>query len=100
MADKAYSSKASRAHLRDRRIAAVIPVKADQVANRRKKGLRGDRPTSFDVERYQERNTVERCVNKLRQHRAVAARYDKRDRIYQGAIDVASIRMWLRDPVA
>jgi transposase len=57
------------------------------------------RPTSFDAERYQERNTVERCLNKLRQHRAVAARYDKRDRIYQGAIDVASIRMWLRDPV-
>jgi transposase len=30
---------------------------------------------------------------------AVATRYDKRDRIYQGTIDVASIRIWLRDPV-
>ena len=27
-------------------------------------------------------------------------KYDKRDRIYQGTIDVASIRIWLRDPVA
>ena len=31
--------------------------------------------------------------------RAVATRYDKRERIYQGTIDVASISIWLRDPV-
>ncbi len=76
-----------------------IPVKADQADNRRKKGSRGGRPPSFDAERYKERNSVERCFNKLRQHRGVAMRYDKRDRIYQGAVDVASIRIWLRDPV-
>jgi hypothetical protein len=29
----------------------------------------------------------------------VATRYGKRERIYQGTIDVASIRIWLRDPV-
>jgi transposase len=39
-------------------------------------------------------------VNKLRQHRAVATRYDKRELICQGTIDVASIRIWLRDPVS
>ncbi|WP_433357609.1 hypothetical protein ACQP25_09210 [Microtetraspora malaysiensis] len=33
------------------------------------------------------------------QFRAVATRYDKRERIYQGTVDVASIRIWLRDPV-
>ncbi|MBB4941887.1 hypothetical protein FHR32_006273 [Streptosporangium album] len=27
----------------------------------------------------------------------MATRYDKRERIYQGTIDVASIRIWLRD---
>jgi hypothetical protein len=31
---------------------------------------------------------------------AVATRYDKRERIYQGTIDVASIRIWLRGPVS
>jgi transposase len=41
---------------------------------------------------------VERCVNKLKAFRAVATRYDKRERI-QGTVDVASIRIWLRDPV-
>ncbi len=48
---------------------------------------------------YKERNTVERCINKLRQFRAVATRFDKREVIYRGTIDVASIKIWLRDPV-
>jgi transposase len=39
------------------------------------------------------------CFSKLKQFRAVAARYDKRERLYQGTIDVASIRIWLRVPV-
>jgi len=42
---------------------------------------------------------VERCFGKLKQLRAVATRYDKRDYMYQATIDVASIRIWLRDPV-
>lgn len=50
-------------------------------------------------ERYKERTTVERCYSKLKQFRAVATRYDKRDFMYRGAVDVASIRIWLRDPV-
>ena len=37
-------------------------------------------------------------MNKLRTTRAVATRYDKRDFIYRGTIDVAAIRIWLRDP--
>lgn len=99
LADKAYSSKANRAYLRQRGIKAVIPIKKDQAAHRAKRGSRGGRPPAFDREAYKERNTVERCVNKLRQHRAVATRYDKRQLIYQGTLNVASIRIWLRDPV-
>ena len=53
----------------------------------------------FDAGRYKERNTVERCFAKLKQFRAVATRYDKREVIYQGNVDLASIRIWLRDPV-
>ncbi len=29
----------------------------------------------------------------------MATRYDKRDYVYRGIIDVASIRIWLRDPL-
>lgn len=99
MADKAYSSRANRRYLRRRGIKAVIPIKKDQQANRQKLGSKGGRPPAFDRDRYKERNTVERCVNKLRQHRAMATRYDKRECIYQGTLDVASIRIWLRHPV-
>ena len=31
------------------------------------------------------------------QRRAVASRYDKRDFVYRGTVDVAAIRIWLRD---
>jgi transposase len=99
LADKAYSSRGNRAYLRRHDIKAVIPIKRDQRANRLKRGSRGGRPPGFDTERYKERNTVERCIGKPKGHRGVALRTDKRERIYQGTVDIASIRIWLRDPV-
>ena len=97
LADKAYSSKAIRAHLRRRKIRTVIPEPADQIKNRKKKGSRGGRPPAFDRQAYKARNVVERAIGKLRQHRAVATRYDKRDFVWRGTVDVAAIRIWLRD---
>jgi transposase len=99
MGDKAYSSAANRACLRRRGIQAVIPVKEDQKNNRRARGRKGGRPPTFDPAHYRQRNSVERCFSKLKQFRAVATRYDKREQIYQGTIDIASIRIWLRDPI-
>src|SRR6266702_401443 len=99
MGDKAYSPAANRTYLRRRKIKAVIPVKEDQKNHRRNRGSRGGRPPAFDREQYNDRNTVERCFSKLKQFRAVATRYDKREFMYQGTIDLASIRLRLRDPV-
>ena len=79
LADKAYSSKAHRDYLAGRGIKAAIPIKDDQAAARRRKGPRGGRPPTFDRGRYRVRNTVERAINKLRNHRAKATRYEKRD---------------------
>jgi transposase len=99
LGDKAYSSAANRSYLRKRGIKAVIAVKEDQKNHRRSRGRHGGRPPAFDREQYKDRNTVERCFGKLKQFRAVATRYDKRGQIYRGTIDVATIRIWLRDPV-
>ena len=99
LGDKAYSSAANRSYLRRRGIKAVIAVKEDQKNHRRRRGRAGGRPPGFDAGHYKDRNTVERCFGKLKQFRVVATRYDKRGQIYQGTIDVATIRIWLRDPV-
>ena len=50
--DKAYSSKAIRTLLADRRITAVIPQPADQIGHRKRRGSAGGRPPSFDAEDY------------------------------------------------
>src|SRR5690606_7980271 len=71
-ADKAHSSRANRAYLRRRHIRAVIPEKADQAANRKKRGSRGGRPISHDPELYKERNTAERCINRIKEWRGLA----------------------------
>jgi transposase len=99
LGDKAYSSSAIRSHLRKRGIKATIPEPADQVRNRLRRGSAGGRPPAFDTTAYRQRNTIERAFCQLRQHRAIATRYDKRDFVWRGTVDVASIRIWLRNPV-
>lgn len=97
LADKAYSSRGVRTYLRSRKVRATIPEPADQIANRARRGSRGGRRPSFEPQRYKQRNAVERCISKLKQHRAFATRTDKRDYMFQATIDLATIRVWLRD---
>ncbi len=97
LGDKAYSNRALRAQLRRRRVRAVIPEPADQQANRRRRGSTGGRPPVFDAQVYKQRNSTERCVNKIKAYRAVAMRTDKRLYVFEGTIDVASMRIWTRD---
>ena len=98
LADKAYSTRKIRDALRRRGIKATIPEPSNQVAGRKSRGSKGGRPPKFDKEIYKTRNTVERAINRLRGYRAVATRYDKREFVYKGTIDVASIGIWLRQP--
>ena len=98
LADKAYSNRPIRSYLRRRRITATIPEKSDQQKARLAKGTVGGRPPTFDPEAYQQSNTTERAHNRLKAFRAVAMRTDKREFVYNGTIDVASIRIWLRHP--
>ncbi len=95
--DKAYSSRANRAHLRKRRIRAVIPEKKDQLANRKKKGSQGGRPVDFDAELYKERNTVERLINKMKAWRGIATRYDKSPDSYLAGLHLRASMIWLKD---
>ncbi|MFI2189087.1 IS5 family transposase [Streptomyces sioyaensis] len=94
--DMAYSSRANRTYLRKRKIKAVIPEKADQAANRKRKGHRGGRPVFHDAQLYRERNTVERCINKIKAWRGLATRYDKTPESYLAGLHLRGAVIWLR----
>ncbi|MFC8360302.1 IS5 family transposase [Streptomyces griseorubiginosus] len=94
LADKAYSSRAIREHLRKRGIRAVIPVPADQRGHRLRRGSRGGRPPAFDRETYKQRNTVERCINRLKQWCGIATRYEKTATIHLAGLHIADIFLW------
>ena len=83
-ADKGDSSAAVRRYLKGRRITPVIPTKADQ------KPL----PT-FDRAAYRERSIVERLINRLKQWRRVATRYEKPAVTYEAMLTIAAILLWL-----
>lgn len=94
--DKAYSSRAIRAHLRERGIIAVIPQPSDQIAHRKRRGSRGGRPPAFDPADYRNRNVIERRFCHLKQWRGLATRYDKLATVYRAAAVLNAVIAWTR----
>jgi transposase len=92
IADRGYSFSACRRLLRERGIPHTLPERRAQ-RERRAKCL--GRPLSFDTATYARRNVVERCVNQLKQWRAVATRYEKRAANYRAMVVIAALMIWL-----
>ncbi len=82
--DKGYSYRVVRRYLQRRGIGRVIPRRRDQ-------GRHGP----FDRVAYRSRNRVERLINRLKQWRRVATRYEKRACNYLAMVTLAAILLWL-----
>ena len=82
--DKGYSSRKIRAYLRRRGIRYTIPRKS----NERRTG-------PFDRVLYRLRNQVERSINRLKQFRRIATRYEKKAENYLAMLQIASTLLWL-----
>lgn len=86
--DKGYSYSTVRRVLTRRGIRAVIPRRRDQRPDDRR-----HRP--FDRAVYRERNRVERLINRLKQCRRIATRYEKRARHFSAMLTLAGALLWL-----
>ena len=71
-------------YLRRRGIRYTIPRKSNE-----------HRGGKFDKSLYRLRNRVERCINRLKQFRRIATRYEKKAENYLAMLTLASIMMWL-----
>ncbi|MFJ2032299.1 transposase [Streptosporangium sp. NPDC087985] len=69
---------------------------ADQAANRKKCGSRGGRPVSHDPDLYKERNTAERCINRIKEWRGLAFRFDKTPESYLAGLHLRGAILWIR----
>ena len=83
--DKGYTGQPIRSYLRRRGVGSVIP----RLANESRRGTR------FDRQAYRQRNRVERAINRLKQFRRIATRYEKKAENYLAMLTLASIVMWL-----
>ena len=82
--DKGYSSRKIRAYLRRRGIRYTIPRKRNE-----------GRTGPFDKVLYRLRNQVERAINRLKQFRRLATRYEKKAENYLAMLQIGSILLWL-----
>jgi transposase len=85
LADRAYDADGLRTALAARGAWANIKP----MSNRKRHPV-------FSAFLYRYRNLVERFFSKLKQFRAIATRYDKRDDNFLASVQLASIRIWLR----
>ena len=82
--DKGYSSRKIRTLLRRRGIRVTIPHKANEHPG-----------GSFSRSVYRQRNQIERLINRLKQYRRIATRYEKHADNYRAMWLIASTMLWL-----
>ena len=85
LADRGYDADWIRDMIKDQDCTHVIPPKSNRIEN-----------VPFSKRKYRKRNLVERCINKLKQFRHIATRYDRHASAYLAFDKLEAIRLWLR----
>lgn len=85
LGDKGYDSDEIRGDLAARGIEPVIPARSNRKTS-----------ITYDREAYKRRNLIERCVNRLKQFRRVATRYEKTARAFVSMLCIAATRLWIK----
>lgn len=85
LGDKGYDSDNIRNDLNARGIEPVIPPRSNRKT-----------PTDYDRAAYKRRNLIERCVNRLKQFRRIATRYEKTARAFLSMLCIAAARLWIK----
>ena len=85
LGDRGYDSDNIRNDLAERGIEPVIPPRSNRKV-----------PIEYDREAYKRRNLIERCVNRLKQFRRIATRYEKTARAYLSMLCIASTLIWIK----
>lgn len=86
--DKAYDATWIRHWCHARDIESVIPTRKNKVGP--------GRPPTCDEQKYRRRNTIERCVGRLKERRRIATRYEKKASHYRAILQWAFIGDYLR----
>ncbi len=92
LADKAYGYPVYRAMLRARGIRHVIPLRGD---HRKRLAHRPGRRPLFSKAAYRRRNVVERCINRMKQWRGLATRYERNADHYRNIVVIVALMLWL-----
>jgi len=85
LADTAYDGDNFRNEVNTKNAQAVIPSNPSRA-----------KKLPLDKDIYKERHLVECAINKLKQFRRVATRYEKTAASFLGMITIAAIALWLR----
>jgi transposase len=86
LGDKGYDSDEIRNDLAKRGIKPVIPPRSNRTT-----------PIEYDRQAYKRRNLIERCVNRLKQFRRIATRYEKTARAFASMLCIAAARLWIKN---
>ncbi|WP_158709268.1 MULTISPECIES: transposase [unclassified Streptomyces] len=72
------------------RIEPLLPDRTPKRGGR----WRSSSPPVFDREAYRQRNTVERCISRLKQWRGIAIRDETTATIYLAGLHIAGLFLW------